>query len=150
MNIFYLGVLISPFSISTGKTSIFSTLFSSSYSADAETGSTSSLRRSYSSLEKVLKTCGDQSHSFSTTVFALRMKTITSITDGRSYTEDLHRREHIYHHGRRVWGNTFMEEINTRKKERKRFMRTTVTLRNSCSKAFFFFFTIIESTNLLY
>lgn len=68
VTIFYLGVLISPFSISTGKTSIFSTLFSSSYSADAETGSTSSLRRSYSSLEKVLKTCGDQRHSFSTSL----------------------------------------------------------------------------------
>lgn len=52
--------LRSPFSISTGKTSIFSTRFSSSYSADAETGSTSSLRRSYSSLEKVLKTCEGQ------------------------------------------------------------------------------------------
>lgn len=102
VNIFNLVVLISPFSISTGKTSIFSTLFSNSYSADAETGSTSSLRRSYSSLEKVLKTCGDQRYSFSTTVFALRMKLITNITDGRSYIEDLHRCQHIYHHGRPV------------------------------------------------
>lgn len=82
-------------------------------------------------------------------VFALRMKMITSITDGRSYTEDLHRREHIYHHGRRVWGNIFMEEINTRKKERKRFMRTTVTLRNSCSKAFFFYDNWIYQSPLL-
>lgn len=55
-----------PFSISTGNTSIFSTLFSSSYSADAATGSTSSLRRSYSSFEKVLNTCVGQIQSFST------------------------------------------------------------------------------------
>lgn len=47
-----------PFWISTGKTSIFSTLFSSSYSAEADTGSTSSFLRSYSSLEYVLNTCG--------------------------------------------------------------------------------------------
>lgn len=40
-----------PLSISTGNMSIFSTLFSSSYSAEADTGSMSSLCRSYSALE---------------------------------------------------------------------------------------------------
>ena len=42
-----------PLLRATGKVSIFSTLFSSSYSAEAATGSTSSFRRSYSSTEKV-------------------------------------------------------------------------------------------------
>lgn len=146
MNIFYLGVLISPFSISTGKTSIFSTLFSNSYSADAETGSTSSLRRSYSSLEKVLKTCGDQRHSFSTTVFALTMKTITSITDGRSYIEDLHRCQQA------STGQHF--HVRNKHKEKRKTHRIYgdyCGAPQQLQQSFFFFFlTIIESTNLLY
>ena len=48
-----------PFCRSTGNTSIFSTRFSSSYSADAATGSTSSFRRSYSSVENVGNTWGN-------------------------------------------------------------------------------------------
>ena len=48
-----------PFCRSTGNTSIFSTRFSSSYSADAATGSTSSFRRSYSSVENVGNTLGN-------------------------------------------------------------------------------------------
>lgn len=50
-----------PFSRCTGNSSSFSTRFSSSYSAEAATGSTSSFLLSYSSLEYVLNTCGERS-----------------------------------------------------------------------------------------
>lgn len=156
--IFYFIKGISPFSISTGKTSIFSTLFSSSYSADAATGSTSSLRRSYSSLEKVLKTCVYQRHSFSGLLSLSLESKVSSASLILLATYRMSTDVVIFiYHGRRVTGNFFMYKNKTRNKRKNHaflkslFMMGIMELGNFCAapqqqK----FVTITESTNLLF